>query len=301
LKEKLKIGILLDNLNIHSWEFAIIESIIGSEFAKLSLIVLRGSSNIKDTREINTSVIYKLHNKLDEIISGERKRFYAKKNISPLLENVPLITINSIIDGGKETFQTDLSNNIRAYNLDAIINLGFYELEGLILSIPKYGIWSYYVGNSFGLNGNHGGYVEVVSESAITCTSLTMQNGTYKDKKVLYKAIGPTHAFSISINRSNAYKRAVLILPRILKGIYEGGDSLLTEFVAKFAKEDNILDESSNKNRSSLGNLKFLLFHLWILLRKLVKKIIYTDSFNWFILFNLKYKNIFEKFQGSVT
>jgi hypothetical protein len=301
LKEKLKIGILLVDLNIHSWEFAIIESIIGSEFAKLSLIVISGSSNIKDARDINASIIYKLHNKLDEIISGERKRYYAKKNISSLLENVPLITINTIIDGGKETFQTEHSNNIRAYNLDAIINLGFYELKGMILSIPKYGIWSYYIGNSFGLNGNHGGYVEVVSESAITCTSLKMQNGTDKDKKVLYKAIGPTHAFSISINRSNAYKRSVLILPRILKGIYEGSDSLLTEFVAKFAKEDNILDESSNKNRSPLGNLKFLLFHLWILLRKLVKKIIYTDSFNWFILFNLKKKNIFEKFPGSVN
>lgn len=91
MKEKLKIGLLLDSYNISAWTFKMIEDIVSGDFAEITLVVLNDNDvETKRNRTLYSKIInnrgrigYLLVNKvLEEIYNKLIERNILNSNSS---------------------------------------------------------------------------------------------------------------------------------------------------------------------------------------------------------------------------
>ena len=89
MKERLKIGILLNSYSIPSWEFQIINIIKNSEFSEIVVVIRNsvGSSSSKKKRTISEGIIT-LIEKVDRLVFKTRIDYKRRIDLSDLLKSI---------------------------------------------------------------------------------------------------------------------------------------------------------------------------------------------------------------------
>jgi len=303
MKVKLSLGILFNEFNIPLWQYQILEKLIISDFSEIKLII-KDSSSGSHYDNLVYPILYKLHIKLDKLIFSNKNDYGLKTNLSNLLNDVPCLEVSPVKEGLIYVLNEEDCKKLKVINLDVIINFSFTVLKGSVLTIPKYGIWHYSFSDICIDRNSPAGYWEVITKRPETGLFLKMIN---KNKETtIYRSWGSTYAFSISINRNGAYNRALLMIPRVLKGIFDNGESYFNKLVKKYNKDIKI-NKPVPYSLTSFIAFKNLFIHAVIIFKQLVKKLMYTNTLNWSTMYKINnydgvgFSTSFHSFQKQLS
>jgi hypothetical protein len=289
MKEKLKIGILLDKYFVPSWKYQILHDIKNSDYARIVIVICDNSSLAAD-RQRNRIAIFliKLIEKADRAIFKTKSDFKLEKNVAGLFEDIHTININTGINKYTNGLGSEEITTVRTANPDIILKFGFPGLSGDILKIPKYGVWIYSFDGSNRLNLPDPGFLEVVKHIPVTNSFLGIlrsDSGT-KGTEAIYNSGESTCQFSININRDALAWRSALFAPRMINGIYKHGEDYLTKFRTRFEYLDTKVD-SSLSPLSVADAVGSMFRYFGAVAKKIISKIFYTDAFSWQLLYNI--------------
>lgn len=226
--EKLKIGILLDSLDVCAWEFAMLERIMKSDYATLELLVVnthmpKSLSTYQVLKKNRQQLLYLIYTKIDTILGHTTPDAFARKNLRTLVPNVPVISVVPIRKNFSDYFEPAAIDAIRAYRLDVLIRLGFRILKGDILTIPRYGVWSYHHGDNTINRGGPAGFWEVMEGWPETGSVLQILTEDLDNGQILYRSWTRTHPLSPAKNKQGLYWKTAAFLPRKLEELYRTG------------------------------------------------------------------------------
>jgi hypothetical protein len=270
MKEKLKIGVLLNSHLVPSWEYRVLKVLSDSDYAEIALVIYCDEFEVVEKNEKKPAhQLLRLLERTDRIIFSSKTNFDLKKDIAGLLNNVASITDRQV-------------DKLADFNLDLILTFGSCNINHDILKNVKYGILSYSVNNETG-------FWEVLRKIDVTNSVLLISEPGSDKQSVIFSSWESTCPFSISINRNNVHWRNSLFMPRIIKGIYDGGH----EFVERQKNIYKILttEPQISTQSSSKSDLAYVFDYAGISLRTIFRKLFYTDDFNWQLLIDINQNN----------
>jgi hypothetical protein len=298
---KLKVGILIDDYLLPAWKSEIIEKIIVSDFAEINVII-RDDKNIREIRkhEDNISLILRLYYKVDRFVFGKKSDYCRKRDLRSLLSGDTKIKVNKDISGRSEEYSEKVFKEIRNHDLDIVLKLGSGNLTNKVLTIPKYGVWSFSMDNYGNDISGISGFLEVVSNNPVTRSELVILDETEEKNIIISSACESTCSYSVHKNRNKLFWRASLFVPRVMNQLYGCGDAYFTELKKKY--EEELCCHAGLKGSPSLiQSLKYVSAASKAFASKILKKICYTDPFSWILFFKINgqtefLKNSFSQF-----
>ena len=286
MKEKLKIGILLNDYFIPSWEYQILADITNSGFAKIVLVIKNDFAPVTAKKIAVTNGIIRFIKKTDRAVFKTSPDYMLKKNASVLFQDVYKLEIRHGNPFSSYEFTAEEINTVRNINPDVILKFGFHNLNEEIIKLPKYGIWAYSIDNckDNGLTDN--GFWEVVGKIPVTNSTLGILTPDGKGS-VIFSGWESTCPYSINVNMHSLAWRSALFAPRIMNGLFEFGEEYLNALKSRFLneKQDNIRPFTP----VSLKTAVYSLFRYFgAVMKSIFKKLVFTDAFRWQLQFELK-------------
>jgi hypothetical protein len=288
MKEKLKIGILLEDHIIPSWEFKIVEDIHNSDFAVIVLVILnKGDQRHAENKGKQSYItLLKLLEKADRLVFKREDDHDLRKDLSELIHDIPLINISSISEYSSENTSGHIFREIASHGLDIILKFGSHILNTDILKTANYGILTNSIDHQKTFWGISPGFWEVVSNSPVTPSALFLLKEKLDDYEVVFCSMESTCYYSINVNRNNVYWRTSLFMPRLLYGLHRSDHSFLSRQATRFRTVNKKTDPYDNPY-SLLKTLQDLFHYIKIAALTLYKKVFYTDAFNWQVLIEI--------------
>ena len=247
MSQHLRLGLLLDSLNIPSWQNELILRLQRLDFVSIELVVVNNSAHANEsiasrfTKEWSSvpgkffrHVAWYLYNLGDVRRSGWRDPFTII-SCSHLLRNTTIYGVTPIQSKYSDRFSDTDIENLRLYKIDVFVRLGFRILRGDILRLAAYGVWSYHHGNYKINRGGPAGFWEVFNRWPETGSTLQILTETLDGGLILYRSISSTDCSSYIRNRANLYWKTLSFIPRKLEQLsYQGADQFF-----KLVKREN--------------------------------------------------------------
>ena len=244
-KTKLKIGLLLDSLSVSAWELKMIENIINSDYAELSLAVINNRKPVPINKTLAEKiknnrgrVFYLTIRKILEVVYSkfiERKTYLPSANVARSCENaisaIPHIYVDTIRKKWSDYFKEDDIQAIAKHEIDIFIRLGFGILRGDILRSAKFGIWSFHHGDNRKNRGGPAGFWESMECWPETGSILQILTEDLDNGKVLYRSFSCTDMMSVADNMSNYFWKSLSFMERKMKELYTNGEQAFFEKV----------------------------------------------------------------------
>ena len=209
----IKIGLMVNSDEIPLWANLMIEEILKLNFVKISVIFKDNSKKEikkKLNNEIKENILYNLY------LLYERKRFKPIKNLNinekiRKIENINQVEIFPMLKNSTYYLSDEEIKKIEKYDLDLIIRLGDNKISGKILSVTKFGVWSYYSKNNNFNKIKFSSFWEILKNKSITNVNLYLDSDS--NNKIIAKSIIATDQLYITRNEINkSWKKMELIL-----------------------------------------------------------------------------------------
>lgn len=290
MRNKLKVGILIDTYNVPQWAFKMLEEIHGSHYASIVLAVKNDGVNLSQQtlfqklREHFHRLLYIGLTKLEQRVFRTTPDAFEPRNISKLLSGVPCVHVRP----RQKNFSDYLSRKdieiIKGYHVDVFIRLGFRILRGEILEAARYGIWSYHHGDNAVNRGGPAGFWEVFEGARVTGAILQILTEDLDNGLVLYRSYSHTDQLSVRRGNNLTFWKALYFLPRKLEELYSVGD---TAFFSRVREENQHPFFYSRKLYLTPKNRQLIRLALKHYSTYLLKKIKYLcSSYQWILLFS---------------
>jgi hypothetical protein len=272
MKNKLRVGILVDSDKIANWSFTMLEEIKNSDSAEIVLVIKNAANKgdeslgfIQKLRIKRKHLVYNFYRKLDRKIFKMKPDAFERKDIKGLL-TVPILDVLPRMTKYCDWIQDGDLDKIKAYQPDILIRLGFRILKGGILNLPNFGIWSYHHGDNKVNRGGPPGFWEVMNGEKETGVVLQILSDKLDDGQILYRSFSLTDKFSVNRNANTYYWKALSFIPRQLEKLYQLGE---VDFFNKLQVKKDELEFYSHPLFKPPGNL----YMTWLILRKLFQEV----------------------------
>jgi hypothetical protein len=299
-KNKLKIGLLVEDGNLPAWAFEMVQQIKESEYAEISLIIENDVKKITPNLSLNEKIKnnkhrlgYLLVRKIlevvyDKLIDRVKTLPNATKSIScdELYMGIPLIKARPIQKKHSDYFVENDIEKIKECQLDVIIRLGFRILRGDILLASKYGVWSFHHGDNHLNRGGPAGYWESLESWPETGAILQILNEDLDNGQVLYRSYSCTNEFSFNENVNNYFWKSLYFMTRTLESLFLEGEKDFFEKIAKQNQDPTIYSEKLYKSPTNKELTKLTLNKLIQKLTHIVQNKFYFEQ--WILLFDIK-------------
>ena len=301
-KNKLKIGLLVDEMALSAWKYRMLEIIQQSDYAEITLIVQNSPPAEQRQQSVAGKVATKfatgqLWNALIRKVLTIGEKFLvdkpgqlpdASKEIDSrqLLAGIEIIKVHPRRQHFSDYVEGDELAAILAHDIDVFVRLGFRILRGGILRSARYGVWSYHHGDNRVNRGGPPGYWEVMESTPETGSILQIISEDIDNGNVIYRSFSSTNDRSLTDNTSNFYWKTLHFIPRKLKDLHQNGDN---QFFAKL-KADNVHPQFYDRRLYKLPTNSELIILLWKkLLQKLSRKWYDLFYFNqWMLLYDIR-------------
>ena len=290
MKSKLRVGILVDSMQLEVWKDEIIKEIESSNYAEVVLFIKRKDprpiSNFKKLLKFRKSIVFVLLSKFDAFLSKRliRKHKSAFKRINYESSSIPIIEVIPTITKYKDIIKDQDIEEICSYNLDVIFRFGFRILKGRILNeASSHGVWSYHHGDNKVNRGGPPCFWEVLEGWDETGAIVQRLSDSLDGGFVLAKTNIATYKYNIAENKNRLYWRASKLITRLLKDLYLN-DSI--HFYKSKKILNNDLGTYDNKLYKAPENLKGLLM-VFKYFKILFLQILNVSMFKyqWFLLY----------------
>ena len=242
---KMKVGILLDDLTVANWAADIIAFIETHPNIDIAFVAVNQSKS----KGASSSTVYRALRMVD------RKLFKAAgnpfKKIKLDLKSTDILKITPQETRFSDRFSDEDVNKIKEYEVDFMLRFGFRILRGAILKSSKYGILSLHHGNTDTYRGGPPAFWEVVNKAPDTCVSLQLLTETLDGGIVLDKAFQRTDLTGFYRNQSKLYFAGIELVTNFLsKAVDHSADSWITSRSNLFANaiySDKLYTNPKNK------------------------------------------------------
>lgn len=274
MKESLKVGLILNGLVIPLWIYRVMEKIVATDFATVSLIILLEP---EEGKNVKMPAFYKLHEKLDRLIFRNRIDYFHPVNLWEKFTQVPVIPFH---------FDPhDLKVEFDEIQPDVILNFDADSSAKKWGKYVRYGVWTYMPLPVHSHSTPACCYWETVKTEPVISVGVTYTDGNSEKKEIIHQSWLSANYNSFHINQNNAYGSAPFIFSHLLEGVYKFGKDYLLRRAEKFRSmckiNNNELSELSlPKNAQAVRNMHILLF------RYLSRKLVYKSQFRWFLMVN---------------
>lgn len=218
----LRIGVMLDSWKGNAWIAGIIEGLQGSSFARVELVILNTPPVqavpplLKRLKNHWKVTLYNRYEEWDYRRNRTEPDSRAERDLGPLLESAPRITVDPIRKGFSDYIRGEDLAAIREADLDVILRFGFRILRGGILDAAHYGIWSFHHGDNRAYRGGPPLFWEVYRGDPASGTILQVLTSSLDAGKVIYRGHSATNLRSVYRNRNPIYwKTAEFVLRRL--------------------------------------------------------------------------------------
>jgi hypothetical protein len=225
-RPRLRIGLLLDGLSLPSCFEQVIDHIQKSNFAKIEFVMMHVPANPPPaqptrSRRSRWNVLrgllsdpkrrpklgFAIYQKLDQKLCLRVNDPLAPVDCTDRLSRVESIKITPLVKGFVHRFDPSDIEQIRKRNLDVILRFGFNILKGDVLTVARYGVWSYHHGDNDYYRGGPPYFWELYEKNKLSGVILQILTEELDAGYVLAKANFSTVQGSLSTiqNRFTAY------------------------------------------------------------------------------------------------
>lgn len=302
MSAKLRIGFLLDSVFLPAWVLNILHRIISSDYAELTLVVLN-QLPIKKTAPLLTfwqrrnRWFYDFFNAIDEKLFLRGVNASIQKDASNVFLDVPTLKVHPVGKYDDQHFSSCDVEQIKSYQLDILVKMGFGTLCGDVLSAAKYGLWSYRWGDHCKIEDGLTGFWETVERWPETGVALEQREAS--TNRILFESWFFTYPYSPARSRNYILWASSSFLPRQIEKLYRLGEA------GFFQKHDSRTNKAPSLLRSNDIPSNFSVF--WIMMKLAARNLleVYRRTFfrdQWGLLFSrnpnfekdiLAYENLF--------
>ncbi len=218
----LRIGIMLDAYASSAWVAKVIEDIQASGFASIELVVLNTPPSQqrptfrKRLRNHWKLTLFHRYEQWDYKRNKAANDAKAATDLSPLLSDIPCITVHPLRKGFTDRIPDDELDAIRSHNLDVLFRFGFRIIRGGILDAARYGVWSFHHDDNLEYRGGPPLFWEIYEQNPVSGTILQILTDSLDGGHVIYRGHSSTDQASLYRNRNPIYwKTAEYALRRL--------------------------------------------------------------------------------------
>jgi hypothetical protein len=218
----LRIGIMLDSYVSSAWVAKIVKDIQESGFAHIELVVLNTPPPQqrpplrKRLRNHWKLTLFHRYEQWDYKRNKAASDAKAATDLSPLLSDVPSITVHPIRKGFTDRIPDDELASIRGHNLDVLFRFGFRIIRGGILGAARYGVWSFHHDDNLEYRGGPPLFWELYEQNPVSGTILQILTDSLDGGHVIYRGHSSTDLTSLYRSRNPIYwKTAEYALRRL--------------------------------------------------------------------------------------
>lgn len=295
MTKKLRVGLLLDRYQAPAWTALMLRRIAESEHAEIALVILNASPPeelpFRDKlrsrwRQIPSRLVSRILNRarlrLMERVKCEHDAF-ERVDLRPLLRNVPVIEVQPARKKYSDYFSDEDIAKIETHQPDVLVRLGFRVLRGAILTVARYGVWSYHHGDYLVNRGGPAGFWEAMEAWPETGTVLQILTEDLDGGVILYQSWSLTNHRSVTLNNNARYWTSASFLPRMLERLGTIGEE---RFFEEVERKNGHPAFYSNRLYTRPGNAKLAALLLGKLARKLGRRLYLRIWFEqWSLLF----------------
>jgi len=289
MDSKLRIGLLLDSIFLPAWALTAIERMVGSKAAELVLVILNQSrpqtcSSQTIFRPDRRHWLYHFFDLIDEKLFIRWPSASIPVDSTPLFSGVPFLEVKPVDQKTEQHILAFDVEQIKAYELDVLVKLGFANLRGDILLAARYGIWTYRWGDHRKIEDGLTGFWEVVEKWPETGASLWQLGVDPKHDQLLFETWFFTYPYSPARSRNYILWSAASFLPREIERLHRLGEK---EFFQDVQRQP--LNESPSLPKANAIPSNFVV--LWIMARLAARNLLelYHRNFcreRWELLFH---------------
>jgi hypothetical protein len=238
----LRIGIMLDAYASSAWVAKVIEDIHASGFASIELVVLntpppqQRPTFRKRLRNHWNLTLFHRYEQWDYTRNKAASDAKAPANLSPLLGNVPYITVHPLRKGFTDRIPDDELDAIRSLKLDVLFRFGFRIIRGGILSAARYGVWSFHHDDNLEYRGGPPLFWEIYERNPVSGTILQILTDSLDGGHVIYRGHASTAQTSLYRNRNAVYWKTAEYALRRLRDLETRGMAYI-ESLATFNEQ----------------------------------------------------------------
>lgn len=278
MTDKLRVGLLLDGYDVPAWAALMLRRIMQSAHAEIVLAILNAAPRQELTfaekirirwrmipSRLVGRVLHRFQHRLMECVECEPDAF-ASVDLQPLLRDVPAVHVRPTQKTYSDYFSDDDIAAIEAYAPDVLVRLGFRVLRGAILTVARFGVWSYHHGDYLVNRGGPAGFWETMESWPETGTVLQILTEDLDGGVILCQSWSMTNQRSVTLNNNARYWTSASFLPRMLDRLGTLGEQ---RFFADVKRRNGFPAFYSNRLYTKPGNGKLAV----LLCRKLVEKL----------------------------
>ena len=297
-KPKLRIGLLLDTLAVPAWVRKMTARIAASDYAELVLIVTDDTpprdepSLLQRLEERPQDLARKaLRQGLSALVwtrSGKRPQAldaFAPSIIDDIVADTPRVAVRPVRTRWSDKFSDEDLATIRSYQADVLIRIGFRILRGGILTVARYGVWSYHHGDNQVNRGGPPGFWEAVEGWPVTGCTLQQLSEDLDNGLTLARTWATTVSESVNANNQATYWKSLSLIPRQLKMLHQKGAERYFAEARAAEPHPHLYSRRLYRSPGKAELLRLLSRKIWRYLRRTVVKHFYYDQ--WILLFHL--------------
>lgn len=276
------------------------DNIIQSDFAEIRLVILNdgplaASGNSSPKKVTNHSgrllsiTIYKVADLVfNHLIERNTHLLPAEaiENVEDMLSSFPVLKVKAVKQKTSEYFHADDIAEIKKYQIDILVRTGFGILRGDILTLPKYGIWSFHHGDNLRNRGGPAGFWESFENWPETGSVLQILSEDLDNGDVLYRSFSCTDSLSIKDNRNNYYWKTLTFMTRKMQELHRDGPEVFFSKVKQENETPVFYSEKLYRNPTSYEYAKLVWKKLKEKISIVVGNLFYMNQ--WILMFHIK-------------
>lgn len=237
---RLRIGLLLDGLELPLWQRSVIEGIGASDFAELTVVLVAdGPCRHRDHSHSWRGLLFRQYARIDRRLYGGRRvpAPDRTKDCRDLLDSVPRVAL--AVEAAGTTWTRRIPDEqlewLRGQNLDVLIDLGHGALHESIIPVPAYGVWRCHHGDDSQVREGPAGFAELVHQVPHVSVSLHRHGPVPGEREILATATTSTVAgISWALNRFGPLWLGPELIQQTLHRLHRyGPDAIATTQVRK--------------------------------------------------------------------
>lgn len=230
MKGKLKIGLMVESLEVPRWVRHMVERIAGSSFAALGLIIVLDPEDRGSREETPWQhAVERLYMALESWRVSVEHDALQETGLGELLGQARVLRVHPVDQRGTEHLPAEVVAAIRAEDLDVLFLVPPRRLGGDVLRTPRFGVWTCRHGAGRSLVP---AFREVMQRNPVTESRLEVVVEATAGEHVLYRSYASTHHWSVTRNCSAIHWKAASFFPRVLEQLWLRGPEALVNVVA---------------------------------------------------------------------
>ncbi|MDH3708578.1 MAG: hypothetical protein OER04_01755 [Cyclobacteriaceae bacterium] len=213
---KLSVGLITNSYVIANWQSKALNSIIGSSYADLTLVVVPEAPVKDPNQRIEESLFYRVYQRLEKTKLKRPPTARRTVDLSKTLSALPVVKIKP--GQNQKQIPAEQLDSIKEFNLDVLIDFSSLTLPDELYEIPKYGVW--YL-TFCGSREAPAGFWEVLKGLSYTTSELVMQSGP--QPQIVIQSFSQVVPFSVKRTAEFNYWKSASFIPRMMRLLYEKG------------------------------------------------------------------------------